>query len=107
MYYLEANRIAKDKQKKALLLYCAGNDVQDIFSTLTDPGPVGEQDTEYQKAVRRLGGYFKQQVNTSFERHVLRQAKQETDETVDQYLTRLSQLAENCAFGDVKKMQVT
>ena len=106
VYYLEAKGIEKDKQKKALLLHCAGSDAEDIFSTLTDPGPVGEQDTEYQKAVRTLDAYFKPQVNTPFERHVFRQAKQKTDETLDQYLTRLSQLAENCAFGDVKDEQI-
>ena len=106
VYYLEAKGIEKDKQKKALLLHCAGSDVQDIFITLTDPGPVGEHDTEYQKAVRTLDAYFKPQVNTPFDRHVFQQAKQETDETVDQYLTRLSQTAENCAFGDVKDEQI-
>ena len=30
VYYLEAKGIEKDKKKKALLLHCAGSDVQDI-----------------------------------------------------------------------------
>ena len=105
-YYLEAKGVEKDKQKKSLLLNCAGRDVQDIFSTLTDPGPVGEGDTEYKKATRTLDAYFKPQVNTPFQRHVFRQAKQEKDETVDQYLTRLCQLAENCVFGETKDEQI-
>ena len=47
----EAKGVEKDKQKNALLQHCAGSDVQDIFSTLTDPGPVGDEDTKYKKAI--------------------------------------------------------
>ena len=105
-FYLETKGVGKDKQKKALLVRCAGSDVQDIFSTLTDPGPVGEEDTEYQKATRTLNAYFKPQVNTPFEGHVFRQAKQEKDEEADQYMTRLCQLVKNCVFGETKDEQI-
>ena len=44
-FFLEAKGITKDSQRKALLLHCAGQDVQDIFDTLADPGPVPEHDT--------------------------------------------------------------
>ena len=105
-FHLEAKGVEKDKQKKPLLLHCAGSDVQDIFSTITDPGPVGEEDTEYQKAMRTLDAYFKPQVNMPFERHVFQQAKQDKDETIDQYMTRLCQLAESCIFGETKDEQI-
>ena len=71
-FFLEAKGLSKDSQRTALLLHCAGQDVQDIFDTLTDPGPVPDGDTEYAKAMRSLDGYFFPQVNIPFERHEFR-----------------------------------
>ena len=106
-FFLEAKGITKDSQQKALLLHCAGQDVQDIFDTLTDPGPVpAEGDTLYAKAVRSLDAHFLPQVNVPFERHQFRQAKQEESETADQFVTRLFQLAENCNFGTAKEENI-
>ena len=68
-FFLEAKGITKDSQQKALLLHCAGQDVQDIFDTLTDPGPVpAEGDTLYAKAMRPLDAHFLPQVFVPFER---------------------------------------
>ena len=46
---------------------CAGQDVQGILDTQTDPGPVTEGDTEYAKAMRSLDGHFSHQVNIPFD----------------------------------------
>lgn len=105
-FFLVAKGVEKDPQRKALLLHCAGSDVQDIYHTLTDPGPVGEDDKEYDKAMRTLDHYFAPQVNVPFERHQFRQANQEESETVDQFVTRLFQLTENCDFGDKKSEHI-
>ena len=48
----------KDTQKQALLLHCAGHDVQDIFVTLSDPGPALDEETHYAKAMRLLDAPF-------------------------------------------------
>ena len=89
--------------QKALLLHCAGMEVQDIFETLTDPGaPDGEDDNVYKAALRTLDAYFTPQVNVPYERHMFRQMRQEENETVDQFVVRLSNQAANCEFGTSK-----
>ena len=102
-FFLEAKGAKKGSQRKTLPLYCAGQDVQDIFDTLTDPGPVPEQDPEWAKAERSLDAHFSHQVNIPFERHQFRQAKQEESETAVQFVLRLFQLSENCKFGEAKE----
>ena len=105
-FFLEAKGLKKDSQRKALLLHCAGQDVQDIFDTLTDPGPVPAGDTEYAKAMRSLDGYFFPQVNIPFERHEFPQAKQDESETADQFVMKLFQLSEHCEFGEAKEVHI-
>lgn len=105
-FFLEAKGLSKDSQRTALLLHCAGQDVQDIFDTLTDPGPVPDGDTEYAKAMRSLDGYFFPQVNIPFERHEFRQAKQDESETADQFVMKLFQLSEHCEFGEAKEEHI-
>ena len=105
-FFIEAKGITKDAQKQALLLHCAGQDVQDIFVTLSDNGPAPDGETQYAKAMRLLDAHFLPQVNIPFERHQFRQAKQEESETADQFVTRLFQLSENCDFGTSKEEQI-
>jgi len=105
-FFLEAKGVKKDSQRKALLLHCAGQDVQDIFDTLTDPGPVPENNSVYAKATRSLDAHFAHQVNIPFERHQFRQTKQEESETADQFVLRLFQLSENCKFGEAKEEHI-
>ena len=57
-FFLEAKSITKDAQKQALLLHCAGQDVQDIFVMLNDPGPAPDGETQYAKAMRLLDAHF-------------------------------------------------
>jgi len=82
-------------------------EVQDIFETLTDPGaPDGEDDNVYKAALRTLDAYFTPQVNVPYERHMFRQMRQEENETVDQFVVRLSNQAANCEFGTSKNEQI-
>ena len=83
----------QNAQKRELLLHCAGPDVQDIFEMLTE----GDLNT-FETALAALNGYFTPHRNTSYNRHIFRQAKQQEDETVSQYVTRLRTLAKDCAF---------
>ena len=98
-FLLEAKGIAKDSQKQALLLHCAGQDVQDIFVT-----PKGE--TRYAKAMRLLDAHFLPQVNIPFQRHQFRKANHEESETADQFVTRVFLLSENCDFGTSQEKQI-
>ena len=93
-YYIKAQNVTKDEQKRALLLHVAGEEVQDLFETLQDTG------TTYAEALGALTTYFEPKKNIAFERHLFRQAKQQDDETVDNFIKRLSKLSLGCDFKD-------
>ena len=95
--YIVATNITDDKQKRAMLLYQAGPDMQDIFETLEDTGE------DYITAKTKLAEYFSPKKNVDYEIFQFRQAVQTSDETVEQFATRLRRLAANCEFADVKK----
>ena len=89
-------------QRRALLLHCAGPDVQDIFDVLADTG--GAKD--YQKAEDALTRHFVTQVNTPYERHLFREMVQGEDETIDQFAVRLRRKAQQCDYGDQMEAQI-
>jgi hypothetical protein len=75
-----------------LLLHVAGEEVQDIIETLDNTG------TKYDQAVAALSDYFKPRKHISFERRVFRHAKQKEDETIDNFIVRLSKLSVSCEY---------
>ena len=89
--------ITDDKQKRALLLYQAGQATQEIFETLSDTGE------DYDTAQAKLDEYFSPKKNVDFEIFQFRQASQQPGETVEQFATRLRKLAATCEFHDVNK----
>ncbi|CAC5366652.1 unnamed protein product [Mytilus coruscus] len=85
----------KDKvRQRALLLHYAGAEVNDIFDTLQDTVE------DYDTALRKLTEYFAPKKNVEYEIYKFRQAKQETDETIVAFHTKLRQLSVNCEFND-------
>jgi transposase InsO family protein len=96
-FYIGASGITDKHQKKCLLLHSAGTDVQDIYETLPGVGP----NTEYNEVLNALDEYFKGKKNLPFERHVFRQAKQETSETIAEFVTRLKILGATCEYVDL------
>ena len=78
-----------DARQRALLLHYAGEQVYDIFETLTD---TGESD-DFDKACEKLTAYFSPKKNIEYEVYVFRKEKQEIGETLDTYHTRLRRLA--------------
>lgn len=87
----------KNKQRRrAQMLHFAGPDVQDIFYTLENTG----EDSDYKAAVDALNAYFIPQVNSTLARHEFRQLKQEENETVSQFVTRLRRAGQDCNYGD-------
>ena len=95
--YLIALDITNDKQKRALLLYQAGQETQEIFDTLSDTGE------DYKTALAKLDDYFLPKKNVDYETFQFRQAKQKMDEPVDQFVTRLRKLAVTCEFPDLDR----
>ena len=97
--YLSAAGITDVARKQALLLHCAGADVQEIFETLTITEPT-ENNNIYQISTTALDTYFQPKVNKRYERHNFRSASQKSDESIDQYVTRLHTLSKTCEFHD-------
>ena len=94
---LSCDGLGKDEtRKRAMVLYTAGNEVGKIFSTLSDVG----EDKDYKKATKKLSAYFSPKKNLLFKTHKFRQLKQMTEETIDQYYTRLRQQAIIREFSD-------
>ena len=69
-FYLTASGTGNDSQMGALLLHCAGPDVQNIFMHLEDVV------TTCKAAMDALTNHFEPKKNVVFERHVFRQAIQ-------------------------------
>ncbi len=95
--YLVAVNVKDNAQKRALLLYQAGEATQEIFDTLPETG----EDDDYKTAIEKLDEYFSPKKNVDYEIFQFRQAKQNSDETTDQFATRLRKLASHCEFHDV------
>ena len=97
--YLVALNVTEDKQKRALLLYQAGQSTQEIFDML--PG-TGDED-DYETAMTKLNEYFSPKKNVDYEIFQFRQAVQNAGETVDQFATRLRKLAAHCEFPNLDR----
>lgn len=93
---------ATTQRRRALLLHLAGQDVQDVFSTLPDTGEAAD----YKKAVDALNAYFIPQVNTALARLEFQKLQQKPGETVQQFATRLRQAVRDCAYGGDADNQV-
>ena len=95
--YIAAMNIKDDKQKRALLLYQAGEATQEIFDTLPNTGE------DYATAQEKLDEYFSPKKNVDYQIFQFRQAVQQSGETIDQFVTRLRKLAATCEFHDASK----
>ncbi|XP_040159183.1 uncharacterized protein K02A2.6-like [Anopheles arabiensis] len=109
---LRASRIDDEEWKKDLLLHFVGPKVQQIYETLPElpsiekRGPLSniEQYTpnmnSYEEAVAKLNNFFLPRQNPTYERHLLRQIKQQPGENFDTFIVKLRIQAERCGYGD-------
>ncbi len=89
------------ERKKNELLFRAGPGVQDIFENLAEvPAAEGVADNNYLACVRTLNNYFHVEENVAYERHILRQLKQEPGEDVDSFVLRLRKQARHCGYDE-------
>ena len=97
--------IEEAPRKKAMLLHYVGEDVCDIFDTLTVPAP--EPDTNgdvYKSAVKAISDHFEpQKCVDHHDVHVynFRKEAQRPNEKTSEFYTRLQLLARKCEFTDV------
>ena len=102
--YMTASRITDVQQKKATLLYCAGERVREIFNSIPVLIKLEEED-DYQLAVRMLEGYFRPKSNVVFERHSFFMETMHATETTASYIVRLRKLAKTCKFDEYNAEQ--
>ena len=94
---LVAMNVTSINRKNALLLHYIGPECHDIYTTLELPE--GEDDL-YTKSKTALTNYFKPKVNVEYEKYIFRNCKQNQNEALDSFCTRLRQLSLNCGFVD-------
>ena len=97
---ITAMGITAAARQKALLLHYVGEEVNDIFETLTVPDP-GETDSVLEVAVKALTDYFMPKQNPVFEEYKFRNAKQTHGEPLMTFYTHLKQLSLTCEFTGV------
>lgn len=110
-YMIKASRTEDDNDKKMMLLHFAGPKVQEIYETLPDPpslqsrGPLANVEeyvpfkTEFEYAVDKLNEFFDTEKNPAYERLMFRQIKQEHNEKIGIFITRLKIQAKRCKLG--------
>jgi len=99
---LTAMSIDDSVRQKALLLHLAGSRVYEIAETL-NMTPANDETNVFKAAKDALTLHFKPKKNIQFETYVFRSAKQEPEESLDQYQVRLRTLAKHCEFADADK----
>ena len=91
--YLAAKGITNAIRQRAILLHCAGNDIQDIAANnLTDTG------LDFETLVNKFKRYFSSRNNVVFERYEFRRCVQEPGEGIDSWYTRLRMKVSTCEF---------
>ena len=85
------------------LLYCMGVDAEDVLATTNISN---DDKKDYSKVVRKFNEYFKVRKNTIFERANFNLTRQLADETVEQFITRLHQIADTCEFGEMRSEMI-
>jgi len=103
-----SNGTDDDAKKNATLFLLGGPRLFEIHETLPIVlvPPAIEGDGEYDKAVKRLNTYFNPKRNRVIEEFKFCQAKQDVNETIEQYATRLRVLAKYCEFHDQDREMV-
>ena len=98
-----ALNIKDDKQKLALFLNYAGEELYDIYDNLLVPGAVvPENSTEFAEAIKLLDSHLNPKCNITYEIYLFRQLKQQIDEAIQTFYIRVKQQALKCNFKDTE-----
>lgn len=90
--YMRATDVVKAKQLD-LLINLGGDEIEDLLLTFPN-----DQTEDYEKAKTSLTKKFDPQRNIDFERYTFSTAYQETEESLDDFATRLRKLVTYCEF---------
>ena len=102
--YFTASGYDNDAKMNAALLFLAGESVNKLYGTLKSeaiPASANISNTKvYDQTKYRLNQFFQPKRNKIIERFNFTQAKQEANETIYQFISRLRVLSEHCEFGN-------
>jgi len=90
---------ASEGRQVSTLLYCFGEDAEDVLDT-TRITPKDKQ--KYTKVIDAFDSYFKVRKNLIFEWARFNKRNQLPHETAEQFITEVHKLAESCEFGSMK-----
>jgi hypothetical protein len=96
---MTAFNITTGTRLRASLLHFGGDDIQEVFETLTDTG----SDDDFDKAEKALTDYFTPKQNVHYETIMFQATRQEQHESVQDYATRLRRLSKKCNFHDANR----
>ena len=100
--FRDASGLSDLEQPKQIntLLYCMGPDAEDV---LDSTNPTAAEKRAYVSVIAKFDSFFKVRRNIIFERARFNRRNQLDEESVEQYITHLYQLAENCDYAaDIK-----
>jgi hypothetical protein len=63
-----------------------------------DAATNAQAETNFSAAKRALSEHFNPKINVTYNRHIFKLTKQASDESLDQFHTRLSELSQGCDF---------
>ena len=92
-----------DERQVSALLYCMGEDAED---TLTSTNISEDDRKSYAAVLTKFDAFFQVRRNTIFERARFNQRSQSEGESVEQFITSLYSLAENCDFAAMKEEMI-
>ncbi|KRY17328.1 Transposon Tf2-9 polyprotein [Trichinella patagoniensis] len=102
MFYLEANKVSADANKRAVLLSSCGSALFKLMESLLSPAKPVER--SFDEIISVLNDHFAPQPSEIVNRHIFYQHKQQPGETVAEFIADLRRLAQGCNFLDLETM---
>ena len=101
-----ASGLSKEFEERQVctLLYTLGEDSEDVLSSTN----ISEDDRKkYAEVMAKLDGFFQVGKNIIYERARFNRRVQQADESVEQFITNLYQLAKYCEYGNLRDEMIS
>ena len=103
--YLSVNDEKSDDNKRKLLLYFGGTDIQNLYENMPE-AQTEENGLKYQTAVEKLNKHLCPKVLAVFERSKFKQMCQQPNERIESFIIRLRNQSNKCNFGSSLEMMI-
>ena len=103
--FREASGLATEGDTKQVStpLYCMGETAEDV---LTSPNISEDDKRKFDSVIAKFDSFFKVRKNVIFERACFNRRSQEDGELVEEFITSLYQLVENCEYGALQDQMI-